>query len=77
MVADGINKWTLTLVTESGRNPAKKHRIQPECNIECADAGRGGRTRLAGLSSQAQIITGKCSFALFSWPRVGLATIPG
>ena len=44
---------------------------------EQADAGRDGWTRLARPNSQAQTGTGKYCFYLFSWPRAGLATLPG
>ena len=62
---------------EIGRNPVSMHQIQPEYGDEQADAGRDCRTRLARPNSQARTRTGKYSFSLFSWPRVGLATIPG
>ena len=44
---------------------------------EQADAGRDGWTRLARPNSQARTGTGEYSFSLFSWPRAGLATLPG
>ena len=62
---------------ELGRNPGSKHQIQPEYGDEQADAGRDGWTRLARPNSQARTGTGECSFSLFSWPRAGLATLPG
>ena len=43
---------------EIGRNSAGKHQIQPEYGDEQADAGRDGRTRLAGPNSQARKGTG-------------------
>ena len=51
---------------ELGRNPVSKHQIQPEYGDEQADAGRDGRTRLAGPNSQVQTGIGKCLFSLFS-----------
>ena len=62
---------------ELGRNPVSKHQIQPEYGDEQADAGRDGWTRLARPNSQARTRTGEYSFSLFSWPRAGLATLPG
>ena len=41
------------------------------------DAGRDGWTGLARPNSQARTGTGEYSFPLFSWPRAGLATLPG
>ena len=64
--------------TEIGRNPVvSKHQLQPEYGEEQADAGRDYRICLARSNSRAQTGTGKYSFSLFSWPRVGLATLPG
>ena len=51
---------------EIGRNPVRKHPIQPEYGDEQADAGWDGRTRLARPNSQARTGTGKYSFSLFS-----------
>ena len=48
-----------------------------EYGDEQADAGRDGWTRLARPNSQARTGTGEYSFSLFSWPRAGLATLPG
>ena len=62
---------------EIGRNPVYKHQIQPEYGDEQADAGRDCRTRLTRPNSQARTRTGQYSFSLFSWPHVGLATLPG
>ena len=62
---------------ELGRNPVSKHQIRPEYGNEQADAGRDCRARLARPNSQARRRTGKYSFFLFSWPRAGLATLPG
>ena len=45
-----------------------KQQIRSECGIGQADAGRDGRTCLAGSNSQAQIRTGKKIFFLFSRP---------
>ena len=39
--------------------------------------GTDCRTRLARSNSQTQMGTGRCQFSLFSWPRAGLATLPG
>ena len=53
------------------------------CTLVCSitrlgiDAGRDGWTRLARPNSQARTGTGEYSFSLFSWPRAGLATLPG
>ena len=47
---------------ELGRNPVRKHQIQPEYGDEQADAGRDGRTRLARPNSQARTGTGECYF---------------
>ena len=44
---------------------------------EQADAGRDGRTHLAGPKYQARTGTGKKTFFLFRWSRAGLATLPG
>ena len=73
MAVDGIR---LDAVAESGRNPASKHQIQPECGNEQADAGRDDRTCLARPDSQARTGTGEYSFFLFSSPRAGLTTLP-
>ena len=62
---------------ELGRNPVSKHQIQPEYGDEQTDAGRDGWTRLARPNSLARTGTGGYSFSLFSWPRAGLATLPG
>ena len=62
---------------ELGRNPVSNHQNQPEYGNEQADAGRDCRVRLARPNSQARTRTGKYSFFLFSWPRAGLATLPG
>ena len=62
---------------ELGSNPVSKHQIQPEYGDEQADAGRDGWTRLARPNSRARTGTGEYSFSLFSWPRAGLATLPG
>ena len=40
---------------EVGRNPVSKHQIQPDCEIEQADAGRDCRTRLTRPNSQVLI----------------------
>ena len=44
---------------------------------EQADAGRDGWTRPARPNFQARTRTGEYSFSLFSWPRPGLAALPG
>ena len=49
---------------ELGRNPVRKHQIQPEYGDEQADAGRDCRTRLARPNSQARTRTGK--YSIFS-----------
>ena len=61
----------------NGRRRGTQHQIQPEYGDEQADAGRDGWTRLARPNSQAHTGTGEYSFSLFSWPRAGLATLPG
>ena len=53
-----------------GRNPASKHQIQPDHGVEQADAGRGGRTRLARPNSQARTRTGKYTFFFCSTDHV-------
>ena len=80
----GLTRWRLVVLNitmdaaaEVGRSPVCKHQIQPEYGNEQADAGRDCRTRLARPNSQARTRTGKYSFSLFSWPRAGLATLPG
>ena len=62
---------------EIGRNPVSNHHTQPEYGDEQADAGRDCRIRLGRPNSEARTGTGKYSFSLFSWPRAGLATLPG
>ena len=58
---------------ELGRNPVSKHQTQPEYGDEQADAGRDGReTKFSGTHGDRGIL-----FSLFSWPRAGLATLPG
>ena len=69
--------FIMDAAAELGRNPVSKHQIQPEYGDEQADAGRNGWTRLARPNSQARTGTGECSFPQFSWPRAGLATLPG
>ena len=69
--------FIMDAAAELGRNPVSKHQIQPEYGDEQADAGRDGWTRLARPNSQARTGTGEYSFSLFSWPRAGLATLPG
>ena len=49
----------MNAVAELGRNPVRKHHIQPEYGNEQADAGWDCRTRLAIPNSQAQTGTGK------------------
>ena len=80
----GLTRWRLAVwykymdaAAELRGNPVSKHQIQPEYGDEQADAGRDCRTRLARPISQARTRTGKKSFSLFSWPRAGLATLPG
>ena len=62
---------------ELGRSSVSKHQIQPGSGDEQADAVRDCRNRLARPDSQARRRTGEYSFSLFSWPRAGLATLPG
>ena len=69
--------FIMDAAAELGKNPVSKHQIQPEYGDEQADAGRDGWTRLARPNSQARTGTGECSFSLISWPRAGLATLPG
>ena len=62
---------------KSGRNPVSKHQIQPECGEnEQADAGRNGRTCLAGQNSQPRTETGKLSFSpvYLTTSRIGSLT---
>ena len=65
MAYGGLNKYMDT-AAEIGRNPVRKHQIQPEMENEQADAGRDGRTRLARPNSQARTGTGKYLFSRFS-----------
>ena len=51
--------------------------IQPKHGDDQVDAGRDCRTLLERPDSQARTGTGKKYFSLFSWPRTGLATLPG
>ena len=62
---------------ELERDRVSNHQIQPEYGDEQADAGRDGWARLARPSSQARPGTGEYPFSLLSWPRAGLATLPG
>ena len=64
MTYDSLNKNIDA--TEIGRNPVRKHQIQPEYGDEQADAGRDCRNRLARPNSQARTGTGEYSFSLFS-----------
>ena len=52
----------MAAATELGRNPVRKHQIQPEYGDEQADAGRDGWTRLARPNSQARTGTGEYYF---------------
>ena len=54
---------------ELGKNPVRKHEVQPKYGDEQADAGRDCRNRLASTNSQARTGTGKYSFS-----RVQLTT---
>ena len=65
---------TYATASELGRNPVRKHQIQPEYGDEQADAGRNCRTRLAihyylrrERAGQREIL-----FSLLSRPRAGL-----
>ena len=49
---------------------------QPRSRFQ-AEAGRDCRFRFARPNSQARTGTGIYSFSLLSWPRAGLAAIPG
>ena len=52
---------------ELGRNPVRKHQIQPEYGDEQADAGRDGRNpSLKKTISKARTRTGKYSFFLLA-----------
>ena len=62
---------------ELGRNSVSKHQIKLEYGDEQADAGWDCRPRLPRQISQARTRTGKFPFSLYSWPRAGLATLPG
>ena len=60
---------------EIGRNPVRKHQIQPEYGDEQADAGRDGRIRLARPNSQVRTRTGKYSFSVeLTTSRIGNLT---
>ena len=50
--------FIMDAAAELGRNPVRKHQIQPEYGDEQADAGRDGWTRLARPNSQARTGTG-------------------
>ena len=83
-INSGLTRWRMAVsnkymdaAAELGRNPVSKHQIQPEYGDEQADAGRDYRAHLARPTSQARTRTGKHWFSLFSWPRAGLATLPG
>ena len=75
MTYGGLNKY-MDAAAELGWNAVNKHKIQPEYGNEQADAGRDCRNRLARPNSQARTRTGEI-FSLFSWPRAGLAALPG
>ena len=65
MAYDVLNKY-MDAAAELGRNPVRKHQIQPEYGDEQAGAGRDCRNRLVRPNSQARTGTGKYSFSLFS-----------
>ena len=53
MAYGGLNKY-IDAAAEPGRNPVRKHQIQPEYGDEQTDAGRDCRNRLARPNSQAR-----------------------
>ena len=66
MAYGGMNKQ-MDAAEEIGRNPVRKHQIQPEYgDNEQTDAGRDGRARLARPNFQARTGTERYSFFLFS-----------
>ena len=71
-INSGLTRWRMAVINEEmyaaaelGRNPVRKHQIQPEYGDEQANAGRDCRTRLTIPNSQARTGT-KYSFFLFS-----------
>ena len=80
----GLTLWRMAVLNkimdaavEFGRNPVSKHQIHPEYVDEQAGAGRDGQICLAKPNSEARTGTGNNSSSLVSWPRAGLATLPG
>ena len=65
MAIAGINNEQHSL-RKSGRDPVSKHKVQPECANEEADAGRDIRICLAGPKFQARTGTEIYSFFLSS-----------
>ena len=65
-MAYGGLKRKMDAVAEIGRNPVRKHQIQPEYGNEQTGVKRDCRTRLARPNSQARTGTGKYSFSLVS-----------
>ena len=66
-------------VEEIGRNLVSKHqpiRFTVRIEDEQADAGRGGRTRLARPNSQARTRTGKYSFSCSAYHEQGWQRYP-
>ena len=53
-MAYGILNKYIDAAAEPGRNPVRKHQIQPEYADEQTDAGRDCRNRLARPNSQAR-----------------------
>ena len=62
MAYGGLNK-SVNAVAEIGRNPRRKHQIQPEYGDEQADAGRDCRTRLASLNLRRERRQGHIHFS--------------
>ena len=66
MAYDGSLSKQMGAAAEIGRNPVRKHEVQPaEYVDEQANAGRDCQTRLARQNSQARTRTGKYYFYLF------------
>ena len=68
-INSGLTRWRMAVLNkqmdaaaERGRNPVRKHQIQPEYGDEQADAGRDCRTRLARPNSQARTGQGNIHF---------------
>ena len=81
LINTGLTRWRLTGIhkwTPPRKAGGISTRFSLSAENEQADAGRDSRTCFARPSSQeAPTGTGKYSFSLLSWPREGLAILPG